>query len=421
MAIQHDGDLSRIEDNTRLNSIISHEEMTMNEKYKPSYTARVNAFLFMGTNQPVKISDAKSGIIRRLIDVHPTGVKIPANHYHTLMSKIEFELGAIAHHCLEVYRKMGKNYYNNYRPLEMMLQTDIFFNFIEAHFDIFKSQDSTTLKQAYTLYKEFCAETGIERVLPQYKVREELRNYFDDFKDRATVEGGIVRSYYVGFNANKFKTPTKGDVSFSLVLEETQSIFDAEMDEQPAQYGTVAGTPKQRWENVKTRLNEIDTSQLHYVKVPDKHIVIDFDLKDEKGEKSLERNLEAASAWPPTYAELSQGGNGVHLHYYWDGIDPSNLALEYSDGIEVKVYTGNAALRRRLSRCNNVPVATINSGLPLKEKKPMLQTRKIQSEKGLRDLILRALRKEFIPGTKSSSTSSITSSTRHIPMAWCTT
>jgi phage/plasmid-associated DNA primase len=35
--------------------------MTMNEKYKPSYTARVNAFLFMGTNQPVKISDAKSG------------------------------------------------------------------------------------------------------------------------------------------------------------------------------------------------------------------------------------------------------------------------------------------------------------------------------------------------------------------------
>ena len=38
VAIQHDGDLSRIEDNTKLNSIISHEEMTMNEKYKPSYS-----------------------------------------------------------------------------------------------------------------------------------------------------------------------------------------------------------------------------------------------------------------------------------------------------------------------------------------------------------------------------------------------
>jgi hypothetical protein len=145
VAIQHDGDLSKIEDNTKLNSIISHEEMTMNEKYKPSYTARVNAFLFMGTNQPVRISDAKSGIIRRLIDVHPTGVKIPINHYNTLMGQIEFELGSIAHHCLEVYRKMGKNYYNSYRPTEMMLQTDVFFNFIEANFDIFKEQNGTTL------------------------------------------------------------------------------------------------------------------------------------------------------------------------------------------------------------------------------------------------------------------------------------
>ena len=32
VAIQHDGDLSKIEDNSKLNSIISHEEMTMNEK-----------------------------------------------------------------------------------------------------------------------------------------------------------------------------------------------------------------------------------------------------------------------------------------------------------------------------------------------------------------------------------------------------
>jgi len=66
VAIQHDGDLSRIEDNTRLNSIIAHEVMTMNEKYKPSYSSRVDALLFMGSNQPVKISDAKSGIIRRI-------------------------------------------------------------------------------------------------------------------------------------------------------------------------------------------------------------------------------------------------------------------------------------------------------------------------------------------------------------------
>src|SRR5690349_22759172 len=125
VAIQHDGDLSRIEDNTKLNSIVSHEDMTMNAKYKSPVTARINAQLWMGTNQPVRISDAKSGLIRRLIDVHPTGDKLHPNHYHALMSRIDFELGAIAYHCLEVYRSMGKNYYNTYQPLEMMLQTDI--------------------------------------------------------------------------------------------------------------------------------------------------------------------------------------------------------------------------------------------------------------------------------------------------------
>ena len=183
----------------------------MNEKYKPSYTARSEALLFMGTNQPVKITDAKSGIIRRLIDIHPTGVRIPVRRYNTLMSQIDFELGAIASHCLHVYLEMGKNAYNGYRPLEMMLQTDIFFNFIEAYYDVFKSQNYVTLKQAYGLYKEFCSESGIDRPLPQYKVREELRNYFDEFKDRGEVDEERVRSLYVGFNAEKFKIPKETD------------------------------------------------------------------------------------------------------------------------------------------------------------------------------------------------------------------
>lgn len=402
VAIQHDGDLSKIEDNTKLNSIISHEEMTMNEKFKPSYTARVNAFLFMGTNQPVKISDAKSGIIRRLIDVHPTGVKLAPNHYHTLMSRIDFELGAIAQHCLDVYRELGKNYYNSYRPTEMMLQTDVFFNFIEATYDVFKLQDSTTLKQAYSLYKEFCSDTGIERPMAQYKLREELRNYFDEFKDRATIDGQDVRSYYEGFNATKFKTPISEDKkTFSLVLEETESLLEDLLKDMPAQYANELGTPKSRWVNVKTTLADIDTSKLHYVKVPDNHIVIDFDLKDDDGNKSLERNLEAASSWPATYGELSKSGSGVHLHYRYTGGEPGELDSLYADGIEVKVYGGDSSLRRLVSRCNAVPVADLNSGLPLKEKK-LLTADTIQSEKGLRELIARNLRKEIHPGTKPS-------------------
>jgi adenylate kinase len=243
VAVQHDGDLSRIDDNTRLNSIVSHEMMTMNEKYKASYSSRADAFLFIGSNQPVKISDAKSGIIRRLIDIHPTGIKIPARHYQALMSQINFELGAIAHKCLSVYLSMGKNYYDGYRPLEMMLQTDVFFNFIEAHFDVFKSQDYTTLKQAYLLYKEYCAESGIERPMPQYKMREELRNYFEEFKDRGEIDGHVVRSLYQGFTANKFKVPKDDPSVFSLVMEEKESLLDSYLADYPAQLATEDGTP----------------------------------------------------------------------------------------------------------------------------------------------------------------------------------
>lgn len=405
VALQHDGDLSNIQDNTKLNSIISHENMPMNEKYKPSYTAKTNAFLFMGTNLPVKISDSKSGIIRRLIDIHPTGVTFPANHYFALMSRIDFELGAIAAHCLEVYRKMGKNYYNAYRPVEMMFQTDVFFNFIEAYFDTFKEQNGATLKQAYQFYKEFCNETGVEKILPQYKVREELRNYFDKFEDRVTVGGVIYRSYYSEFNANKFKASTTSDVkAFSLVLDEDESLLDGIGADWPAQLGKAGPDgqwiPSRPWVKVQSNLSQMDTSQLHYVRVPESHIVIDFDLCDDSGRKSLDRNLAAASEWPATYAELSQGGAGVHLHYTYDG-DVSQLSQSYAEGIEVKTLLGEASLRRRLTKCNNVPVATINSGLPLKEKK-VLPANTMKDEKSLRDLIHRNLRKEIWPGTKPS-------------------
>jgi energy-coupling factor transporter ATP-binding protein EcfA2 len=405
VAIQHDGDLSRLEDNTRLNSIVSHEMMLMNEKYRPSYRARSEALLFMGSNQPVKITDAKSGIIRRLIDIHPTGVRIPIRHYNTLMGQIEFELGAIAHHCLSVYLEMGKNYYNGYRPLEMMLQTDVFFNFIEAYYDIFKGQDYTTLEQAYQLYKQFCAESGIDKPRPKYKIREELRNYFDEFKDQIRIDGKHLRSVYFGFNAEKFKIPKDSDSNlpaYSLVLEESKSLLDDLFRNCPAQLAGKDGLPARKWVNVTTTLLDIDTTQLHYVQVTENHIVIDFDLKAIADQSALDRNLEAASRWPATYAEFSKSGEGVHLHYTYEG-DRSQLANIYSEGIEIKTFAGDASLRRRLSRCNAVPVTTISSGLPLKQKKEkMLKAKTVSSEKGLRELIERNLRKEIHPGTKPS-------------------
>jgi len=419
VAIQHDGDLSKIEDNTKLNSIVSHEDMTINEKYKPSYTAAIIAFLLMGTNNAVKITDAKSGIIRRLIDVQPTGRKVSPRKYQTLYSQIDFELGAIAHHCLETYRAMGKDYYSAYRPIEMMLQTDVFFNYIESNFDVFKAQDGVTLQQAYELYKVFCEESQLQHQMPKFKLREELKNYFDKFEERAVIDGVRVRSWFSGFNADRFKVQKEEPQVFSLVMDEHESLIDEEYADMPAQYTKANGSPHRFWTNKPRRdnktgeeyipkphqvcstvLSELDTSKEHFVKLPDNHIVIDFDLKGEDGEKSLEKNLEAASQWPPTYAELSKSGSGVHLHYIYEG-DVTTLKRLYEEDIEVKVFTGDSSLRRRLSQCNNVPIAKISSGLPTEEKKVM-NTQAVKSEKSLRDLVIKNLRKEIHSGTKPS-------------------
>ena len=405
VAIQHDGDLSRIYDNTKLNSIVAHETMTVNEKYRMPFEAKSNAFLFMGTNLPVKITDAKSGIIRRLIDVVPTQRTIDHDTYHRLMDQIDFELGAIAYHCLERYLSLGKNFYSGYRPTEMMLQTDVFYNYVEANFDIFKSEDGISLKRAWALYKEFCADTGIEKMLPQYKLREHLKDYFEEFHDRIKIDGTDVRSYYKGFkhlspSPPKAPLPVKTDEPYTIELEENPSVFDELYALQPAQYAKEDGTPEKRWENVTTKLRDLDTRRLHYVLVPKEHIVIDFDLTDEDGNKSLEACLEKAQSWPPTYAELSKSGNGLHLHYNYQG-DVEELANLYGVGIEIKTLLGNASLRRKLTKCNMITVTPIHEGLPTKEKK-VLGAQSIKSEKGLRDLIVRNLRKEIHSGTKPS-------------------
>ena len=148
-------------------------------------------------------------------------------------------------------------------------------------------------------------------------------------------------------------------------------------------------------------MEDLDTHRLHYVRVPENHIVIDLDIRGRDGQKSLERNLEEAAKWPPTYAELSKGGNGLHLHYIYTG-DPKKLSRVYDDQIEVKIFTGKSSLRRRLSKCNRLPIASISSGLPLKEGSKTVNFEGLKSEKALRTVIKRNLNKEYFPNTKPS-------------------
>lgn len=401
VAIQHDVDLSKVVRNSLLNSIVSHEEIIINEKNKPQYTQRVNSMLICGTNKPVKITDAKSGLIRRLIAVYPSGRLIPAARYHMLTSQVSFELGAVAQHCLNVYRNMGKDYYAEYVPIEMILETDIFYNFIETNYDTFKENDGVSLQRAWDLYKLYCDDSSIEYKLPKHRFREELRNYFREFHERITIDGERLRSVYIGFIREKFQLDEGPEPkAYSLVLDQRESLLDELLASQPAQYATELGTPVSRWSEVKTTLSDLDTTKIHYVKPPVNHIVIDFDLKDENGEKSAEANIAAASEWPSTYAEFSKSGAGVHLHYQYTG-DATELSRVFDEGIEIKVFVGNASLRRMLTACNNVPVSTLSSGLPLKEKQ-VINFDTVKSERGLRRLIERNLFKEIHPGTKPS-------------------
>lgn len=410
IAIQHDGDLSHIEDNTRLNSLVSHETMMVNEKFRSAYANQFKCFLFLGTNKPVKITDAKSGLIRRLVDVHPSGEKIPAKKYLDLVEKVNFELGGITWHCKQVYDE-NKHFYDDYIPTRMMGASNDFYNFMLDSYYIFKKENGVSLKRAWAMYNEYNTAANVPYPYSRRAFREELMNYFEDYKERETdVNGERVRSYYSGFKAEKFKefadAPLGGEEkkdpppSSWIEFKEQHSLFNDICKDCPAQYATENGTPLQKWENVRTKLGNLDTSKLHYVKVPENHIVIDFDIPGPDGKKSFERNLEAASKWPKTYAELSKSGAGIHLHYIYTG-EAAKLSRVYDENIEVKVFTGKSSLRRKLSECNDIPIASISSGLPLKGEK-MVDTKQIQDERHLRVLIKKALAKEISPYTKPS-------------------
>lgn len=457
IGIQHDGDLSRIEDNTRLNSIVSHEEMLVNEKFKSTYSQKINAFLIMGTNKPVKITDAKSGVIRRLIDIYPSGNKVDLRTWKKLNKQIRTELGAIAYKCQQIYLSDPERY-DSYIPVGMMEETNDFYNFVRDCCLELSEQPGVTLNKAWTAYKRYVEDSNMKFPYSRRIFRFELANYFDHYIEDGEVEGvGRVRDWYYGFNMEKTtkskqlrkdeqddtlsktrqsnlekdghsQTDDKrhtsetsetdceskvssGEGAESYVsrehrtytlwseLRKQPSRLDDELAMCPAVYATSSGTPRDEWQNISTHLFELRTQRLHYVRVQPNHVVIDFDLRDEQGNKCLLRNIEAARAWPPTYAEISKSGQGLHLHYICNG-DLSNVASIVADGIEVKIFRGNSSLRRKLTLCNDLPIAEIDiSQLPQKGDKRVVNFQTIANEKAIRTCIMKALRREVHANT----------------------
>ena len=416
VAIDEDTNLSRIEDNAVLNTIVSHEPLRMNEKFKSTYEFRPTAFLMMGTNQPVKITDAKSGIIRRLIDVEPSGRKIrPERHYEELISQIDYELGAIAYHCLKLYKKLGKTYYSDYIPTKMMYRTDPFFNFMEDKAPIFLRNGGCTANELWAMYKDWCDESGVDFRKKRFEVIDEAKNYFSNYEKVTRVDGKQVRSWFSGIRMEKFQEEFEGKEEgegsavdayeppewLSHFQHVDNCIFDKEFAECPAQYPMDDGSGRleRSWAKCTTKLKDIDTSKVHHVRVPGNLATVDFDLKNAARLKDFEASCRMAGQMglPPTYAEMSKSG-GLHLEYWYDS-DPGKLSHILCEDVEIKVFPEDqlGSLRRKLSVCNNLPIAHISSGLPLKEEK-VIDKEAAKDEKHLRNRIQMAIRKEVKPG-----------------------
>ena len=413
VSIQHDGDLSRIEDNTVLNSVISHEPMEVNPKYGRRYEVIPRTFLFMGTNKPVRITDSRSGMMRRLIDVQPSGRKIkPYSKYKKIMDGIDGELGGIAYYCLNKYNNLGESYYDSYQPFDMFRMTNDFYDFMQEYYDDFSKHEYVDLTSIWELYGLYCEQANVKNKMQRRTVANELKGYFKDFKPEAYIDGKHKRNVYFGFRADRFEyvrykqpleaIPKKHPLG---TFESQMSLFDSVYCDQPAQYAKDDGSPTMAWSKVNKTLHDISTSKLHYVKVPNNHIVIDFDRKDQDGNKNLDVNLEAAKQFlentglPPTYSELSRSGAGIHMHYIYDG-DISKLSHIYDDNIEVKTFNGNASLRRQFTKCNNMQIKHIKSGLPLKGDKAMINENVLTNENALRSFISNCIAKKHHGATK---------------------
>lgn len=407
VAIDHEGDLSSISTNSVLTSVVSHDAITMNAKYKDIYTLRLITALFIATNKPVKITDANSGLIRRLLDIVPTGITVPEKDYNALWKRLSFELGGIAHKCLDIYKQLGPEYYNRYTSEVMLSRTNLLYNFVQEYAYEFARDDMITLKAAWDMYKEYCDEVQIKYPMNRIEFRDELREYWYEYHDRKQIGDEHYRSLFLGFKEDAFdqELRIKGGVPTIhdwLILTEQKSAFDIDHAYQPAQLANSAGTPNYKWDDVKTELKDIDTTEIHYVLPKSNHIVIDLDLTDEDGQKSLLMNVAAARKFPPTYVEVSKGGAGLHLHYEYEG-DVEELSSVYSDGIEIKKPIGRSSIRRRLSLCNGHDISKISGGLPLKPQKgdtSMGDVIGFKNEQTLKTAIARALMREYHQHTR---------------------
>ena len=270
--------------------------MTVNLKGKQSYEQAFKTLMFIGSNDPVKITNAKSGLLRRLIDVNPSGKKVPKAEYNQLLKQIPFEAGAIVNKCIKIFEEDP----GFYIPEDMVSATNDFYQFVAEQSLTFEKENGTTLRAAWGAYKEFCEYAKVQYPFGMRAFKEELKSYFTEFEERHTNDDGSkVYNYYSGFIRDKFHTPKKSKSASTerkikddwLVFKEQESIFDKEFADCPAQYAEIlddgSDKPVWTWDGCKVTLSMLDTRRLHYMLTPWNVITIDFDIPGPDGKKNF--------------------------------------------------------------------------------------------------------------------------------------
>lgn len=339
------------------------------------------------------------------------------------MKRVEYELGAIAHHCIEVYKSKGAKAYSKYEPTIMMKATDYIYDFMIDIYDEIKDCEYVTLAFLWNKFQVYAQENNLSivnyrRIKFANNVGEYFKEEYDYYKkmghtfiglDKERIERGIRRydkdcetSENEEIDVNDKSEVSKSDIPDWLQLKKQKSQFDIFEKDSMAQYADDDGArPKYKWENCKTTLSEIDTKKLHFVKPTNEHhIFVDLDIKDKDGNKSLKENIKRVMelGLPPTYAETSKSGGGLHLHYIYDG-NVRDLSSIFDDNVEIKVFPNDkkSSMRRKLTLCNNLDISHISSGLPLRKeiKKDLINKDVEITERDVRIKVKRCLNKEY--------------------------
>lgn len=399
LATDNEAEMQLITKKAMLNKIISHETITVNPKFGKRFSLAPGCVLIAASNEPVQMSPT-SGMNRRIIDIRPTGNRLDSNEYDKCVEGLQFERSGMAWKCLQTYKRLRRHYYDHYIAEDMLSRTSPFQNYVQENY--FELKDGISLAAAYKLYTDYAAESNFKNILPRYKFRDTLKLYFEKYEN---MKFSGFKPEKIGIKPLEPAAIGNKSVESWIDLKEQPSILDKLYADCPAQYeqDDPEHPLKYSWVNCHTKLKDLDTHRIHYLKGPVVLIFLDFDMRDKNGNKDLAANIEMASKFPPTYAEVSKSGGGLHLYYIYTGGEPDKLSRTYCDNVEVKVMTGGQSIRRKLTLCNDIPVAEIDSGLPLKEEKgvgDVIDWEGFKNERILRSMIVNALQKKHHGHTK---------------------